>query len=768
MSSENLSPKPSRMPRIVLIVSIAVIALSLVVIGIFLPRGIAEKLPNLDPVSDESLAQAYGYDLVKQPNVPGNQTFKLEMAATFAYNDCRETTCWDYFQVFTDPGLTQEADFTTKVSWSDNHIPDGVLIGPPEQGTQAAKSCVVMGDGYCEVPFKAEEMFEELGEPGRWALSDKYYLVRRVDELGNRLDRPQVTLFTIANQAQPDAPSLDARPASDGSIDFSWSAVDGAEKYTVVLITRPRDRETAGAADVKYNVLGETDQTSLNSADATGERDYWAKADAFDSPRRQNQNIERAISLASDTMLESLVTEDEVFETEAEMGASSHITYIPSENGMPIVTFGVIARTADSASAIREISADQILAKTPTEIAAFGQKQFEDQRPCGQDGAGTRFGCLPQRTAMAITMADGRTVQRPVITDASVSKPCVSSRAPDCTTVLARAQGSAFTTDFDFEQAALDDASRQMIDEQNKTNLAAMPLTGGSDVPFEYASPDDVQIEAGDTISTAMPEVPYPVNGSIELVRFIAANVMAGNERMDVTRYVQDPAVDLDDAIAEALAQNPYTLLSGQTSAMTKVIGGHTILYVGLSVFSGLPQQTYEAYPQQREKLLDKVESVTSQIITDAMSDREKALAINQWIVDNGEYNYDALALMEQFESDPGSGNEVYLQYPTTSNALGILIDGTGVCASYAAAFKALADQAGLNAVYVTGVATSSGDGHAWVKAQIDGNWVMIDPTWDDGADPLAYFGLTDAQSSATRVQDSDWMMDAFIGQYAA
>ena len=79
-------------------------------------------------------------------------------------------------------------------------------------------------------------------------------------------------------------------------------------------------------------------------------------------------------------------------------------------------------------------------------------------------------------------------------------------------------------------------------------------------------------------------------------------------------------------------------------------------------------------------------------------------------------------------------------------NAYGILVNGYGVCESYAEAFQTLCLQAGINC---TGIVGSAGGGHKWNAVQLDGEWYACDITFDDpiGGDPNdayhMYFTLT-------------------------
>jgi len=59
---------------------------------------------------------------------------------------------------------------------------------------------------------------------------------------------------------------------------------------------------------------------------------------------------------------------------------------------------------------------------------------------------------------------------------------------------------------------------------------------------------------------------------------------------------------------------------------------------------------------------------------------------------------------------------------------IGILIDGVGVCQSYAAVMNHAALSAGIPSIVVTG------NDHSWNAVQVNNNWYYIDVTWDDAS----------------------------------
>lgn len=66
------------------------------------------------------------------------------------------------------------------------------------------------------------------------------------------------------------------------------------------------------------------------------------------------------------------------------------------------------------------------------------------------------------------------------------------------------------------------------------------------------------------------------------------------------------------------------------------------------------------------------------------------------------------------------------------------LREGKAVCSGYALLLQALGKAAGLEIVYVVGFSRDTdgsvpGVGHAWNAAKVDGQWYLIDTTWDAG-----------------------------------
>jgi hypothetical protein len=129
----------------------------------------------------------------------------------------------------------------------------------------------------------------------------------------------------------------------------------------------------------------------------------------------------------------------------------------------------------------------------------------------------------------------------------------------------------------------------------------------------------------------------------------------------------------------------------------------------------------------------------------------EKALLVHDYFVANYAYQEEAK-----------SNNE---EYPDAFTPYGVLVNKTGVCQSYAQAYKLVLEAVGVETQYVTGIAGGEGDtvNHGWNRVKLDdGNWYNVDVTYDDplpdrpGRKSHQYFCVTDRQLK----KDHSWQED--------
>ncbi|WP_084075503.1 DUF2510 domain-containing protein [Demequina sp. NBRC 110052] len=250
------------------------------------------------------------------------------------------------------------------------------------------------------------------------------------------------------------------------------------------------------------------------------------------------------------------------------------------------------------------------------------------------------------------------------------------------------------------------------------------------------------------------PAVAYPVFGSDELVEYLAASMVAQEERIDVA-FVNGPdaAEVVNDAMYEALTQNPYVFVVNWN------------VWVGPTRLEIEPEYVYDDAEAARRRAATAVSvqqlAAAPEVAAAAGDEAALATVVHDLVIDAGQYDYGAYDAINAGESSSTSAVVARSQ-----EAYGLLGEGTAVCTGYAEAYLLLADAVGLEAVIVTGE-TRSGyttGGHAWNRVKVDGEWLVIDTTWDDtgsitGRSDYVLLGDTDSKLGS-RTVDLDWVVD--------
>ena len=101
-------------------------------------------------------------------------------------------------------------------------------------------------------------------------------------------------------------------------------------------------------------------------------------------------------------------------------------------------------------------------------------------------------------------------------------------------------------------------------------------------------------------------------------------------------------------------------------------------------------------------------------------------------------------------------------------NADGVFLYAQGKCTAFSSAFSLVCRCAGIPCIRVIGEGTNSAgtDAHSWNYVQLEGEWYICDPTWDNGlyqtvasypspiSDTLCYLNLTSAETKKTHLPD--------------
>ncbi|MEP7766112.1 transglutaminase-like domain-containing protein [Sanguibacter sp. 25GB23B1] len=572
---------------------------------------------------------------------------------------------------------------------------------------------------------------------GQWGFSDTYYIAERRDlATGAPLPEPKVTAFSVPTVAPKTSVAFEVD--SQGVGHFSWDAIPGAEEYYVVAVEKMAQL-TLFEEGATVSIIGET-------ADTT-----WSTIE-------QDERVQEGLTGAGVTEFSNGVVstnypfrtyrmgEDWAHDPAAPLLVETHTTLM----------FGIVAKTPDGLSPISLLGED-IDGTLPISIA------FTAAKAMGTNGNDVHtVAQLPTR--MPVTMSDGRTVLRPMRydVDAMVATESILG-TQDATGAFTQTgtderyrvgytvDGTLLVGSYTLDEPDL--ATAQAGVRTVVARVQAETVKNGAGESYSYQT-DSNAFDPHDVSSTA-PDVGYPVSGTNPLTTYLAANLVAGEEYIDLSAYLPGGSmmttsgISYMDAFREALLQNPF------------ILGKVSMEYDEPSQIMGVKYEDYDS-PEERAaaqaRLAEEVEAVTARIITDGMSDEDKVRAINGYLTSSAEYDYAAL--------DEGLlGPD---RYPNAWTATGVLFDKKGVCASYAAAFTVLARAAGLETMTVSGVTLDSGGRHAWNKVLVDGAWRVVDATWNDSPAPDQYLLLTDAQTNESRTQDSDWVLDSRVADYAA
>ena len=128
----------------------------------------------------------------------------------------------------------------------------------------------------------------------------------------------------------------------------------------------------------------------------------------------------------------------------------------------------------------------------------------------------------------------------------------------------------------------------------------------------------------------------------------------------------------------------------------------------------------YLCTKEQEEYVDRELKKATHLIISNDMSDYDKIIAINKYIIDRYDYDYNLKSL------------SVYSAL-TTSEA---------VCQGYSMTAYKMFNYAGIENRIVVG--TAKDVAHSWNLVKIDGKWYQIDITNNDSGNPYKYFLVSD------------------------
>ena len=132
--------------------------------------------------------------------------------------------------------------------------------------------------------------------------------------------------------------------------------------------------------------------------------------------------------------------------------------------------------------------------------------------------------------------------------------------------------------------------------------------------------------------------------------------------------------------------------------------------------------ENWSELERKDKKIIDACFEIFQNVTSSGQTVPELELAIHDWMVDHMEYD---TATLDNYGGIPDPDND---------NPYGALVNGKGICEGYTRSFQLLMDLAGIECISVFG---NSNNGieygeHAWNQVRLDGEWYVVDVTWDD------------------------------------
>lgn len=166
-----------------------------------------------------------------------------------------------------------------------------------------------------------------------------------------------------------------------------------------------------------------------------------------------------------------------------------------------------------------------------------------------------------------------------------------------------------------------------------------------------------------------------------------------------VTYTVPDDAT----ALPEYLIDAPGLVITiSEKSPLLPMIKDSGVTYIIKE--TGKPGNATGSVDDTIDTVEEKVQAIVAAVVTDDMSDYQKALALHNWLIRNVTYDYS-------------------LVHHTAEH---MLLHGTGVCQAYTDSYALLLDAVGIPNT------RENGNNHIWNMIQLDGDWYHVDCTWDD------------------------------------
>lgn len=649
----------------------------------------------------------------------------IEIAIEYNPDNLKVEYWYEIYGVYQDPELTQRV--TPRYSYDEDN--KTIVMAPPNYGINRIGASSLDTETVNKYQHSQYTLFDN-GDGTSWGNLGTLYMASYYDaKTGKKLKQPEVSIITLKGELET-PPSLSYSILDDGRPQFTWTKVPGAEEYFVCQV----DYEEEKGYGISMQVIGVTSETG------------WV-GEAPDYGSYSNVNKEFKTFTVSEDEWKNESSYDYYKEK-----------YEPGKVVLKDYSYGagicVIAVSQDGTSMISNTFLNSELAPNLPYSTAYNTER--------ENGFSTRCDTIEEVPAYDyVTMCDGITNMKMI--DYQTEEAVVSvnhfmllddngeftgSEDIPCLEIPYVVEGTPFSYTMqvlDYDESNLEKDLKFIEDREEKIRKKSGDISLEADIELE----EENETEASEVDVRQVKDIEIFANSA--LTEYLAVNMLGGATYIDISDFPEAKDTSfVEDALLEAYYQNPLIL----------GLKGYRVNRKGTAVRVSYDESEKDQARKQ-EEIKNKVTEIISQIITDNMTDEERELAINQYLCDTIEYDEDALANAE--ENDFMYVDEAFNDSFT---AYGALLNGKCVCAGYAAAFKLLADAAGLESIVVTGVLDGSLS-HAWNKVNIDGEWQIVDVTNNDNEYIFnALLNLPANVGDRVLVEDKDYMLDKLMSEY--
>ncbi|KFI94026.1 transglutaminase [Bifidobacterium saguini DSM 23967] len=596
-------------------------------------------------------------------------------------------------------------------------VPTSTIATEPFNDKEGTGTITVSGN--MDLP-KDMQHGDSIGKERGFLPSDGYYYVQYVGANGKKLSKPIVQFFRVKEHTDitrlPQVNNVTPVVNKDGGVDISWDKVDGAKSYNVYAYIRFQARGNEG--DENYSPehfslekIGSSSKTQLLSAD-------------YDKPKEYKDDTLGTSVLKQNMAFQSLAVESQDYLNRCEKDTSEYCAEALQEAGggwdaesAGKLYFVVTAVDKDGHEGRwHAIDANNLVPTIPIGQATQAQT---DQWSYGLKGVfgedNTVEEDMQAYVYTFVEMANGATVAVP----SEFSD--LTSNGRNGWKFIYSAPGTKIknTGNLYYEGDLT-----QTFSQITKAATDALPKAGGVLDRLNSVGKTDWTGYDKKKIDSDTKESPFFSYASTDFGKYLANNILNGHEVIDITKYASDEyQTSTQDVMSEVIYQNPYIAVdSTRVSYTVRKNGDKTVMWVKYP----------ENYQQRQKEVESLVNSVKGQF---QGSDSDKAVAIDQYLAGKMEYDYDSISTLGDKNTSKStfdnSNTDVLEKYPNAWSVYG-MVSGKGVCMSYAYAYQVLAKAAGLDSRVVVGSVSGAKISHAWNYVHINGEWLLIDSTWDD------------------------------------